>query len=99
MGSNGQLKVGYDALDAGATDLLGAAAQLEEKIRAMEQRMVGRKPEWSGTDSDAFDTCRLDWEKGVVEMRRALESIARMVRLAKEEYVATEANNRKRFLW
>lgn len=95
---SGHLKVGYDALDAGATDLLGAAALLEEKIRAMEQRMVGRKPEWSGSDSDAFDACRLEWGKGVAEMRQALEAIARAVRLSKEEYMATEANNRRRFL-
>jgi len=97
--STGDLKVGYEALDASAADLLNAAASLEQKIRAMEQRMVARKPEWSGSDSDAFDACRHEWGKGVADMHQALAAIARAVRLSKEEYLATEAGNRRRFLW
>ena len=99
MGSTGNLKVGYEALDASAADILNAAALLEQKIADMEQRMVARKPEWSGSDSDAFDACRLEWGKGVKDMHAALQAIARAVRLSREEYMATEANNRKRFAW
>lgn len=99
MGGTGDLRVGYEALDASAVDILNAAALLEQKIRDMEHRMLGRKAEWSGTDSDAFDACRLEWGKGVQDMHQALQAIAKTVRLAKDEYMATEANNRKRFLW
>lgn len=96
-GQLGDLKVGYEALDASAGNILNAAAKLEEKINSMERRMEARKPEWSGDDSDAFDVCRLEWEKGVNAMNDALRSIAKAVNLSKEEYMATEANNKRRF--
>ncbi len=99
MGNLGDLKVGYEALDASAGNILNAAARLEQKINDMERRMEARKPEWSGDDSDAFDACRLEWDKGCVAMNDALRSIAKAVNLSKEEYQATEQNNRRRFTW
>ncbi|WP_110207829.1 WXG100 family type VII secretion target [Nocardioides daejeonensis] len=95
----GDLKVGYEALDASAGDILNAAALLEQKVNDMEKRMQARKPEWSGSDSDAFDACRLEWDKGMADMHMALQAIAKAVNLSKEEYMSTEANNRKRFIW
>lgn len=99
MGNIGGLRVGYEALDASASDLLNAAAALEQKINDMERRMEARKPEWSGDDSNAFDDCRREWDKGMVDMSAALQAIAKAVRLSKEEYLATEANNARRFAW
>lgn len=99
MGNLGDLKVGYEALDASAGDILNAAAALEQKINDMEKRMEARKAEWSGKDSDAFDACRAEWDKGMADMNLALQGIAKAVNLSKEEYMATEANNAKRFAW
>lgn len=97
MGDQGNLKVGYEALDGAAADILNAVNQLDDKLNAMERRMEGRKAEWSGNDTDAYDVARQGWDGAMKEMRGVLTDIARAVNLSKEEYQAAESSNAKRF--
>jgi 6 kDa early secretory antigenic target len=97
MGDLGNLKVGYEALDSMAAGILNAAAAMDEKLNAMERRMDGRKAEWSGDDSNAYDAARAGWDRAMAEMMTVLQDIARAVNLSREKYQATEAGNARRF--
>jgi len=99
MGDLGNLKVGYEALDSMAAGILNAAAAMDEKLNAMERRMQGRKAEWSGDDSNAYDTARAGWDQAMAEMMTLQQDIAKAVNLSKEEYQAAEAGNARRFNW
>ena len=99
MGDLGNLKVGYEALDSMAAGILNAAGAMDEKLNAMERRMEGRKAEWSGDDSNAYDTARAGWDQAMAEMMTVLQDIAKAENLSKEEYQAAEAGNARRFNW
>lgn len=99
MGDQGNLKVGYEALDGMAAGILNAGVALDDKLNAMERRMEGRKAEWSGSDSNAYDTARAGWDKAMQEMLTVLGDIGKAVNLSKEEYQNAEASNAKRFNW
>ena len=94
-----ELRVNYQALEAGASDLTVAAAELERKINDMARRMEARRSEWSGRDAEAFEACRIEWNNGMAQMNQALQGIGQAVRLSNEQYQATEANNARRFAW
>lgn len=95
--SAGNLKVGYEALDQAAANILNKAGRVDNAINDMEKRMEGRKADWSGKDSDAFDAARLQWDKGQKQMNDNLREIAKIVNLSKEEYQAAENKNKNRF--
>jgi ESAT-6 family protein len=99
MGDLGNLKVGYEALDSMAAGIINAGVALDDKLNAMERRMEGRKAEWSGQDSNAYDTARAGWDKAMQEMLTVLGDIGKAVNLSKEEYQNAEQANAKRFNW
>lgn len=98
MGSNtGDLKVGYEALDQMAANILSAGAAVDDKLNAMENRMKGRMTEWSGDDQQAYLTAKAEWDKQMEEMLLILGDIAKAVNLSREEYQAAEKKNASRF--
>jgi WXG100 family type VII secretion target len=93
----GNLKVGYEALDAAAADILNSAVAMDDKLNAMEGRMQSRMTEWSGSDQQAYLTAKAEWDKAMEGMMGVLQDIARAVNLSREEYAAAEAANARRF--
>lgn len=93
----GNLKVGYDALDAAAYDINQAALDIEERLAGLERRMEGRRAEWTGAASDAFTEARLHWNAAMTDMRSVLRDIGVTVQMANEEYQRSEAVNAGRF--
>ena len=93
----GNLKVGYEALDGAASDIKQAALDIEDKITAMEKRMQGRRDEWTGSASAAFDEARLKWDGAMNDMTDILNDIAQTVGLSNAEYQRAEAANARRF--
>lgn len=93
----GDLKVDYDALDQMAANILSTGAEADDTLNAMEGRMQGRLPEWSGTDQQAYRDAKATWDKGMKEMLEILGDIARTVGLSREEYQSAEKRNASRF--
>lgn len=97
MGNLGDLKVGYEALDGMAANILNSAVAMDNKLNDMERRMEARKPLWSGNDATAYETAKAEWDKAMLQMFDVLRDIAKAVNLSKEEYQAAESTNAKRF--
>jgi WXG100 family type VII secretion target len=97
MGDTGNLKVGYEALDQMAANILNAGAAVDDKLNAMESRMQGRMAEWSGDDQQAYLAAKAEWDKQMEEMLLILGDIAKAVNLSREEYQAAEKTNAARF--
>jgi len=97
MGSQGNLRVGYEALDQMAANILNKGAAVDDKLNAMEGRMQSRMQEWSGDDQVAYRAAKQEWDKSMKEMLTVLGDIARAVNLSKEEYQAAEKHNASRF--
>ncbi len=93
----GNLKVGYDALDQMAANILTAGAAMDEKLDAMAARMSGRMAEWSGDDQAAYLDAKQRWDRSMDGMLLTLGDVARAVRLSKQEYQAAERRNASRF--
>lgn len=97
MSGTGDLKVGYEALDQAAANILTASSNLDERLDQLETYMNNAKQHWSGEDAQAYETARLKWNQGMKEMNLILRDIAKAVNLSKEEYMSAEKGNAKRF--
>ncbi|MDN5893592.1 MAG: WXG100 family type VII secretion target [Nocardioides sp.] len=93
----GDLKVGYEALDQAAADILTASSDLDDRLDQLERFMNAQKEHWSGQDAAAYEEARLKWNKAMLDMNGILREVARSVNLSKEEYMAAERNNANRF--
>lgn len=91
------IKVGYEALDGAAAYIKNRAIDIEDKLDAMERRMISRKDQWTGDASAAFDEARSQWEGAMNDMKNVLQDIGHTVGLSNEEYQAAEAANARRF--
>ena len=63
MSGTGSLRVGYDALDQMAANILGAGGAMDDKLNAMEARMDGRMAEMLLTLSDVARVVRISREQ------------------------------------
>lgn len=97
MSGNGNLKVGFDALETAASDIKAAALAIEDKLTQLERRMTGRMDEWTGQASASFTEARLKWDGAMNDMKDILNDIGLTVGLSNEEYKRAEAANAKRF--
>lgn len=95
--SQGDLKVGYEALDQMAANILTASTELDDRLDQLEKYMNNAKQHWSGADAQAYEDARLKWNGAMTNMNGILREIAKQVNLSKEEYMAAEQNNAKRF--
>lgn len=91
------LQVGFEDLDGAAATIKNRAIDIEDKLDAMEKRMLNRKPNWTGAASDAFDEARLGWESAMADMKNVLHDIGLTVGLSNAEYQAAESQNASRF--
>ncbi|QIX28285.1 WXG100 family type VII secretion target [Nocardioides sp. JQ2195] len=91
------IAVGYEDLDGAAATIKNRAIDIEDKLNAMERRMIARKDEWTGDASNAFDESRADWEGAMNDMKNVLNDIGHQVGLSNQEYQAAEAANARRF--
>ncbi len=97
MSGNGNLKVGYEALDGAASDIKAAALAIEDKLNQLETRMQGRMNDWTGAASQSFTEARTKWDKAMNDMKDVLNDIGVTVGLSNEEYKRAESANAKRF--
>lgn len=97
MSANGNLKVGYEALDGAASDIKSAALAIEDKLTQLENRMQGRMDQWTGAASQSFTEARQRWDRAMNDMKDVLNDIGQTVGLSNEEYKRAEAANAKRF--
>lgn len=91
-----QLRVGYEALEQASTDIRGAAAAIEDELRALAGRMPTEEA-WGGAAATAFAEARATWEAAMRDMRMILDDIATAVVASRDEYAAAEAANARRF--
>lgn len=97
MSGNGNLKVGYEALDGAAANIKAAALAIEDKLTQLERRMTGRMDEWTGEASTSFTEARTRWDAAMNDMKDVLNDIGLTVGLSNEEYKRAESANAKRF--
>ncbi|KQZ75946.1 WXG100 family type VII secretion target [Nocardioides sp. Root151] len=95
MGEN--IAVGYEALDGAAAYIKNRAIDIEEKLDAMERRMLGRADQWTGDASLAFNEARTAWDAAMNDMKEVLQDVGLTVGLSNAEYQAAEARNARRF--
>lgn len=91
------LQVGFEDLDSAAATIKARAVDIEDKLDAMEKRMLNRKPNWTGAASDAFDEARIGWEAAMSDMKEVLNDIGVTVSLSNADYQAAESANASRF--
>lgn len=92
-----EIAVGYEALDGAAAYIKNRAIDIEDKLDAMERRMLGRKDQWTGDASLAFDEARSAWDGAMNDMKNVLQDVGLTVGLSNDEYRAAEARNARRF--
>src|SRR4051794_37978562 len=95
MGEN--IAVGYEALDGAAAYIKNRAIDIEDKLNAMEKRMMGRADSWTGDASAAFNEARAAWDGAMNDMKNVLQDVGLTVGLSNAEYQAAESANARRF--
>lgn len=92
-----EIAVGYEVLEGAASYIKNRAGDIEDKLDAMERRMLNRKDQWTGDASAAFDEARSAWDAAMSDMKNVLQDVGRTVGLSNAEYQAAEARNARRF--
>lgn len=97
--SRGTLKVNYEAMDGLAAQLLNTAVAVESDLTDMERKLESHMSEWSGDDKIAYQQAKAGWDGAMKQMLADLSDLAKTVGLSKDEYLAAEGQNAKRFTW
>ena len=95
--NNGELKVGYEALDGVASSLRGAALKIEDKITQLEQSITKNFADWDGDAKEAYHVAQKDWDAGMEAIKGIVSQMGNDVGLTNDEYQRAEKANAARF--
>lgn len=95
--NNGELKVGYEALDGVASSLRGAALKIEDKITQLEQSITKEFANWEDDAQLAYHEAQRKWDGAMDAIKTIVAQMGTDVGLTNDEYKRAEKSNAARF--
>jgi WXG100 family type VII secretion target len=92
-----------DVIKVSPAELEGFAGKLQTSASELDSILDGLRAkldamQWTGSDQQAYETQRTEWNKAVAGLNMLLTEIGKSVGLAKQDYVSTEGVNANMFV-
>ena len=93
MGGDGHIQVTFGAVNEAAMDTDSIAAQIAQQLSDLKAYLAPLVASWSGEASGEFQALQAKWDAGANDLNQVLRQISQALRVAAEQYQATEKAN------
>src|SRR5262245_48993158 len=94
---DGQIKVNFGGLDAGAEAIKGSAAKIASSLEDLKSDLAPLKTEWTGQAAETYAGHQAKWDQAAGDLQQVLASIATALHVANEDYRDGELQNTNRW--
>ena len=93
MSNEGRMLVTFGAINEAAMDTDSIASQIAQQLSDLKSYLSPLVATWSGTASSDFQALQAKWDTSAGDLNQVLRQISQALRVAAEEYQATENAN------
>lgn len=93
MSGDGHMLVTFGAINEAAMDADSIATQIAQQLSDLNSYLAPLVASWSGDASSDFQALQAKWDSSAADLNQVLRQIAQALRVAAEEYRATESAN------
>ncbi|HXL16909.1 MAG TPA: WXG100 family type VII secretion target [Streptosporangiaceae bacterium] len=94
MSGDGHIQVTFGAVNEAAMDTDSIASQIAQQLSDLKAYLAPLVASWSGEASGEFQALQAKWDAGANDLNQVLRQISQALRVAAEQYQATEKANR-----
>ncbi|NJC72025.1 WXG100 family type VII secretion target [Planosporangium thailandense] len=81
-----------DGMVTAADDLKATAAQIQQDLQHLEQRIRDLRGTWDGGAAESYAACQAKWDAAAAEMKSFLDAASNSLHEAANIYHATDAS-------
>jgi WXG100 family type VII secretion target len=89
------IKLSYSELEAATAQIASESGAINDTLAELASKLDAL--EWQGSDKEAYDAQREEWNQSIGKLNEILAQVGTAVNNAKERYAETEAANAARF--
>ena len=93
MGNDGHVLVTFGAINEAAMDADSIATQIGQQLADLKSYLAPLVATWSGQASSDFQALQAKWDASADDLNQVLRQISQALRVAGEQYQATESAN------
>lgn len=93
MSTDGPILVTFGAVNEAAMDTDAIASQIAQQLSDLKAYLAPLVASWSGEASGEFQALQAKWDSGANDLNQVLRQISQALRVAGEQYQATEKAN------
>jgi len=93
MSGDGSILVTFGAVNEAAMDTDGVASQIAQQLSDLKAYLAPLVASWSGEASSEFQALQAKWDGSANDLNQVLRQMSQALRLAGEQYQATEKAN------
>jgi early secretory antigenic target protein ESAT-6 len=97
MSNEGNMLVTFGAINEAAMDTDSIATQIAQQLSDLKAYLAPLTATWSGEASSDFQALQAKWDSSASDLNQVLRQIGQALRVAGEEYRATESTNSRIF--
>lgn len=91
------LRVQHAGLDQAAEDMYATVKRMDERLNRLERELAPLRSDWSGSQQQAYDVAKRQWDDAMQEMRDLLDESRRTVYESNQEYRNADMRGAARF--
>jgi WXG100 family type VII secretion target len=93
MSNEGQILVTFGAINEAAMDADSIATQIAQQLSDLKAYVAPLAATWSGEAAGDFQALQAKWDTSANDLNQVLRQISQALRVAGEQYRATENSN------
>lgn len=90
---SGQILVNFATISQAAQDVRSTAGKIRTQLDELESGVKRISSSWEGAAQESYRAKQAEWDKRAASMQQTLESIAKALDSAAQNYQATESKN------
>jgi early secretory antigenic target protein ESAT-6 len=90
---SGPILVNFATITQGATDVRSTASNIKQQLDDLESGVKKVAQSWEGSAQEGYRQKQAEWDKRAASLHATLESIAKALDQAAQNYQSTESKN------
>jgi len=89
-----EMKADFGQMEAGATQISGAARNINQQLEDLKRFLQPLVASWTGEAATGYQAKQAQWDRAAQDLNQILQQIGRAVGTSTENYQAAENANR-----